>query len=276
MAVRRSGSSLPARWRHGGGRATSTLVCLLVLGRLLIWSPSHARADEASEARAAFERGVEASEAGDWAAANVAFALSCERLPKASSLFNLALSQVRLGQGAQALESLDAFDGLAREDLHAHLMERARGLRLEAQSLADRARLQQLEQALLVRRAQEATEASPVPRSTGSAPPRDERRQWTVLGAGVGLSLGAVGAGLWWRERADERRRCLPDDGPTCREQAQITRQHRAAIGTSITLAVASAALVTVASISLRTSQRERRRADLSFGIGGVSLRARY
>jgi hypothetical protein len=64
-----------------------------------------------------------------------------------------------------------------------------------------------------------------------------------LLGAGGASALGAVGAGLWWRNRQQAQDRCEAW-ASTCLNADQIERQRRAAIGVTTTLSLAAVGLV--------------------------------
>jgi tetratricopeptide (TPR) repeat protein len=96
-----------------------------------------ARADAKSEARTTFELGVEASRAQRWDDARTQFRRSLELLPKASTMFNLAVADIKLGLGREALEQLDAFERAASQEEHSQMLERAQVLRPQAQALVE-------------------------------------------------------------------------------------------------------------------------------------------
>ena len=123
--------------RSRSSRSFSSFVAVLLcaLASLI----SGANADAGSEARAAFERGVEASRAARWQDARREFERSRDLVVKPSTLFNLAVADVRLGLGREALVALDAFERIAT-DQHAEMLERAYTLRAEAERLADAAK----------------------------------------------------------------------------------------------------------------------------------------
>lgn len=102
----------------------------------LVLPVSSVRADAKQEARTTFERGVEASRAQRWDEARTQFKRSLELLPKASTMFNLAVADIKLGLGREALEQLDAFEHAATEE-HGEMVERARVLRPQAQALVE-------------------------------------------------------------------------------------------------------------------------------------------
>lgn len=212
---------------------------------LLFWLIAlDVRADDAELARSWFERGVAASEAGDWQRAQSAFLESQQRAPKATTLFNLALSQLRLELFDEALTTLDAFDALADPELHQHLIDRAGAVRLEAEAMASRERIRTIEHSLQL----QARAAGPGPDLSDA---RTIRLGRSLIGTGSALVLGAVGAGFWWRDRAQNLDDCQLADGVTCREEQQITRQSRAAAGLTVTLAVAGVGLVVTGAVWL-------------------------
>jgi tetratricopeptide (TPR) repeat protein len=105
---------------------------------LAVWVPRNAaRADAKSEARTSFDLGVEASRAQRWDDARAQFRRSLELLPKPSTMFNLAVADIKLGLGREALEQLDAFERAASHEEHAQMLERAQVLRPQAQALVD-------------------------------------------------------------------------------------------------------------------------------------------
>jgi tetratricopeptide (TPR) repeat protein len=125
--------------RSPRARLRPILRCLVGLGLLisaLVVPASHVQADAKQEARTTFERGGEASRAQHWAEARTQFMRSLELLPKASTMFNLAVADIKLGHGREALEQLDAFEHAATEE-HGEMVERARVLRPQAQALVE-------------------------------------------------------------------------------------------------------------------------------------------
>lgn len=99
-----------------------------------------AQADAASEARTAFERGVEASREQRWEDARREFLRSRDRVVKPSTLFNLAVADMKLGLVDEALEALTAFEQSASPTDHASMLERAKALRAEAERGKEAAR----------------------------------------------------------------------------------------------------------------------------------------
>ncbi|HEY6876629.1 MAG TPA: hypothetical protein VI299_01370 [Polyangiales bacterium] len=106
---------------------------------VLAWFAPRAvvHADAKTDARTTFELGVEASHAQKWDEARTYFQRSLELLPKASTMFNLAVADIKLGLGREALEQLDAFERAASPSEHAQMLERAQVLRPQAQALVD-------------------------------------------------------------------------------------------------------------------------------------------
>jgi tetratricopeptide (TPR) repeat protein len=100
----------------------------------------NARADADGEARKAFEQGVAASNEERWQDARRAFQHSLERVVKPSTLFNLAVADVKLGLIEEALAALDRFERLANPKQHAGMLERAATLRAQAERNRDAAR----------------------------------------------------------------------------------------------------------------------------------------
>jgi len=110
----------------------------LLLSIAITWTiVSPARADANQDARTSFEQGVEASRAQRWDDARQLFKRSLELVPKPSTLFNLAIANIKLGHGGEALEELDALELLATPSEHAAILERARILRAQAQALVE-------------------------------------------------------------------------------------------------------------------------------------------
>jgi hypothetical protein len=115
-------------------------VLLFLLGLLLFtgFAPQRASAENLEEARTLFVAGLSASREGRWEEARALFERSAAIIPKASTLFNLAVVEVELGLAEKALETLNAFDRLATEDEHKPLRERAEALRRAVEAELDR------------------------------------------------------------------------------------------------------------------------------------------
>ena len=113
------------------------LLSALAVALVVTFSSTQVLADDNQAARATFERGVEASRAEHWDDARHEFEQSLALVPKASTMFNLALAYLKLGRGRAALEQLDAFERAASPGEHAAMLERARVLRPQAQALVD-------------------------------------------------------------------------------------------------------------------------------------------
>lgn len=114
------------------GRTWSTLsFALLLIALCLPTSP--ARADTDALARKSFEDGVAASNEARWQEARRAFQRSLELVVKPSTLFNLAVADLKLGLTQEALDALDRFQQLANPKQHAGMLERAAALRAEAE-----------------------------------------------------------------------------------------------------------------------------------------------
>lgn len=109
-----------------------TLCCSLIIAALSLPAP-RARADADAEARKTFESGVAASNEARWEDARRAFKRSLELVVKPSTLFNLAVSDLKLGLTEEALAALDRFQQLANPKQHATMLERAATLRAEAE-----------------------------------------------------------------------------------------------------------------------------------------------
>jgi tetratricopeptide (TPR) repeat protein len=88
----------------------------------------------------AFQRGVEASREQRWDEARQEFLRSRELVVKPSTLFNLAIADMKLRLIDEALEALDAFERLASPTEHATMLERAAALRAEAERGKEAAR----------------------------------------------------------------------------------------------------------------------------------------
>jgi tetratricopeptide (TPR) repeat protein len=126
-------------------RSRSPLSGLRVVAALLIalfaatWS-SAAYAEPADEARNLFAAGVAATRDGRWREARDYFKRSQTLVPKASTLFNLAVVEINLGLGTSALRTLDAFEHAASPGEHGGMLARLPGLRSDAEALARKER----------------------------------------------------------------------------------------------------------------------------------------
>jgi hypothetical protein len=115
----------------------SVLLAALCFGTVSRTSLARAQAADATQAREAFERGVEASREQRWQAARLEFQHSRALVVKPSTLFNLAVCDLKLGLGREALDALDAFAQIANPGEHGAMLERAVALRAEAERLED-------------------------------------------------------------------------------------------------------------------------------------------
>ncbi len=88
----------------------------LVFALLAVSEVVAAESPEKSEARALFERGVEAYQHGQFEVARTQFAESFSRRNMPEVLFNLAMTDRALGHHAQALSELDQYAHLAKSD----------------------------------------------------------------------------------------------------------------------------------------------------------------
>jgi tetratricopeptide (TPR) repeat protein len=118
----------------------SVLLAALCFGTVSRTSRARAQAADATQAREAFERGVEASREQRWQAARLEFQHSRALVVKPSTLFNLAVASLKLGRASEALEALAAFVLIANPAEHAAMLERAAALRADAERLEDAAR----------------------------------------------------------------------------------------------------------------------------------------
>jgi tetratricopeptide (TPR) repeat protein len=107
-------------------------VCFVVLSM----SAVHAQSPS-DEARSYFERGVEASRNNRWREARILFQRSLDLVAKPSTLLNLAITELRLGNGEEALERLNAFQEAASPVEHAAMLDRAKVLQAQAQALIE-------------------------------------------------------------------------------------------------------------------------------------------
>src|SRR4051812_32272164 len=113
------------------------------VGVLVSWlwcvSLTHAQATSApldplrqGEAQASFERGIALSRAGDDTSARAAFLRSIALWPRVSSFFNLALVELKLGHGRNALRALGEFEQRAEAGRHDEFLAAAGSLRARA------------------------------------------------------------------------------------------------------------------------------------------------
>ena len=116
-------------------RLTRALLAVAMVALVALGAP-RARADAQQDARMFFDRGVEATRAQRWQEARILFERSLALVVKPSTLLNIAISHVKLGHGAEALEKLDALAQVANPNDHG-MIEWARVLRAQAQALID-------------------------------------------------------------------------------------------------------------------------------------------
>jgi hypothetical protein len=248
------------------------------------------------EAKAAFDAGVEAAKAGDYARARAHFLRSRQLLPKASTLLNLALTDLKLGLTDEALFALDAIEAPSAGSEHERLRQRARQVRSEIEAQRTSAAL---EPAPMTASAQAAAVASAatgiapeapstpgvdvaspalaptqttplqaLPASTPAREPPSLLVPRVLLIVGGALAAGAVGSGLWWANRKHDADKCYRDDGSVCREKTEIDRQENAAMAMTLSLGISALAVVTSGAILLAQRKRDQRGA-LSAGAWG-------
>ncbi len=99
-------------------------------------------ADREAQARALFERGLEYSRQERWGEALEYFRRSRARLDRASSAFNMAVAQLRLGRPSGALRSLDDYLRLADPTDEREARRREEARRLLELALASIARVE--------------------------------------------------------------------------------------------------------------------------------------
>ncbi len=224
----------------------------------LLWTavlasfPMPALADALEEARELFDAGVAASGDERWAEARDYFESSLALAEKAATLLNLAVAEVKLGRGRDALRTLDRFDRMADPAQHPAMIERSRVLR----KLAAQAAVTEPEPPL------PRAEASPTPSVTATSevapePPRHQSANEPttaptpplssslggprlLLSLGGALAAGAVGSGVWWRARTQAIDRC-DARVPPCDNRSVVVRERNTARG--ITLAASGSAL---------------------------------
>jgi hypothetical protein len=91
----------------------------LIAGLALVAaSPAYAQPSEATrqEARAHFERGIEAAQSGQWEQARQSFQAAYDRVPLTAILVNLAGAQRQTGRLVQAVRSYERFLATASSD----------------------------------------------------------------------------------------------------------------------------------------------------------------
>lgn len=219
-------------------------------------STASVRADDVEDARVLFNAGGSASAAQHFEEARDYFQRSAALVPKATTYLNLAVVEIRLGLGREALTTLDQFERVATPAEHGQMIERARTLRSLAQEVAEK------QSTALPTPPNEisSTEESAQPALTEDAagnpietmrimpaePPA--RSPWsaswivpTSMFAGAALAVYATYVSNEWRHtRADALQACL-DPEPQCVNREGLEREERAAL--SITLVSGAAAL---------------------------------
>jgi len=222
----------------------------LALGLMVVLAGSAQtiRAEPSAEAEGAqreFEAGLAAFERGDLPVARARFESSAQQFPRPSTLINLALVELRLGLPAEALSAVEELDALlttgAQQSSRERFAERAVALRREVE---EQLRLRRLSQ----RPSAPAAPSAPPTRPPADAPPTQPSPSRflprLIAGTGGVLGLAAVGTGaIWWREVEQNMAACHGEEGATCLELKQISRQRRAAMQTTIALGSVAAVL---------------------------------
>ncbi len=225
---------------------------ILLFEMCFAWPP--ARAQSADEARVLFDAGVGASGAERWTQARDYLRRSAALKPKAATLLNLAVAEVKLGLRSAGLATLDAFDRIANPVEHADMIERGQALRVIALQLApDSDPTESVDLSLSVPLAvtpapqpdsnivTPAPVAAAVPsHSTSIAiPSRVAAGRPSLFAAramivgGLALSGATYPLTLWWLGRMDAIERCNKRV-PSCENREQLQRQRREAVSTTI------------------------------------------
>lgn len=282
--------------RHASRWFSRALTLTLgLLAFLLLPSPysAHAQADAAQEARVLFDAGVGASGAERWAQAREYFKASLALSTKVTTLLNLAVAEVKLGLGHDAIRTLDAFDRVADPAAHGAMIERARALRVLAESAAER----EAEGAIPFNAGTAApasaatgtasepsptpsdakpasvgphdetlsTARTPTPDSTKSlstglrapAPPSLRLPRLLLAGGGVSIAI-AVAGGVGWYARANSLERCA-SHVPRCDNGAVVARERNIAASAAIVGGAGALGLFSAGVVLLLRDKRERR-----------------
>ncbi len=209
------------------------------------------QAARALQAKRLFDEGVELLAAEQWADAEARFRSSVELVPRASSLYNLALSLLELGRYAECIETTERV--LALADPIAQDEYRQYAMQLRERAVAARAQVQ----------AAAAAEPQPAPVAAAASQPVRARANrpvparepverasrtpaWFVAGGGAALLAGALVTGLLaMNEDADFSERCPTGRGcdPALRSVAE--RAEGLALATDILLVAGAATLGT-------------------------------
>ncbi len=234
-------------------RASSWLQCahrltirLVVSLAMLLTLSARVHADAAQEARVLFDAGVGASGAERWDQARDYFKRSLALAQKATTLLNLAIAEVKLGLGHEALATLDTFDRVADPALHADLIGPANELRRLA---LEAARKQPPNAAVVTETAAplpvpDSDKADPALSSTipsvkpepispdQHVPPKQISRRLPIgllIGAAM-LTGGSVAGAIGWRERVGKLDDCRTRV-PPCTNEDQVKRQRNLGLG---------------------------------------------
>lgn len=261
-------------------------------------------------AKAAFEAGVQAAQAHDYARARVLFLRSRELAVRASTLLNLALADLKLGLFDEALFALDAIETPSSPEQE-RLRERARDVKAQieqarrevaaedsasppppeappAVGVAASRELPLSSVALAIARvAEPKREAAVRSRSPPRSPtPADTPANARLAGprallVAAGLLGGAaIGTAIWWADRGDAAEACRPGGGAVCAEYRQIAREYDAAVASTIALGVSAIGLLAGGAVWLAHRKRDHRAASVTpWGTRaafGLQLRAHY
>jgi hypothetical protein len=237
-------------------------------------------------ARTAFEAGIEAAKAADFARARSLFVRSRELVPKPSTLINLAVVDLHLGLSDEAMTVLDELLRVAKGSEYERMRERAERLRVDAQALHDAqvgSALGPLDRVTAPvpaepaplppveppppRKVSEALPAEPL--RAPPAEPRSPTGARVLIGSGVVLAAASVATGAgWWRNRNHALDRCSRDDGVVCAQRGEISAQRTGAMITTLGLDAVAVGLALGGGLWLARRSEARTLSLAPFGAG--------
>ena len=256
-------------------RLRSVFLCAILLFEICVASPS-VQAQSADEARVLFDAGVGASGAERWTQARDYLRRSAALKPKAATLLNLAVTEVKLGMRSAALATLDAFNRIANPVEHADMIERAQALRVIALQLApdsDRTEAVDLSVSAPLTDARKpepdmvasapvaAAATAPSPPTSSALPSRAAAARPSLFApramivGGVALSAATYPLTVWWLGRRDAIERCN-ERVPSCDNRELLQRQRTEAMSTTIVSGALALGLLAGGSIWLLRLKR--------------------
>lgn len=261
---------------HMSKASLPVLLCVA----LLAFAPT-ASADVDQEARAIFDAGAIAYEAGRYENALANFEHAYELSHRPELLYNIGLTAEHLRRDDRAVAAYEQY--LAELPNGANRAAVESRLAVLRQAVAEREeterRLREAQAAAVATTTSAATAAASGGDATNAAPTADAASDSTdgrstvrlvLLSSGAALLTGAAATGVWWAMSGHELDRCQSADPATsvCLNESSLESRRNAALGTTLATGVVGAALFVTGLVLPKRDDRRVACVPVGAGIG--------